>query len=331
MRLHHVQLAIPRGGEADARSFYADGLGLIEVDKPADLAARGGCWFRAYADGQVADGQVTAEIHLGVEEPFAPARKAHPALVLGSVAELDALAARLTGRGVEVVHRERESFPGHLRFHCSDPFGNRVEVLAPLGAEAQSPQAHSAEPLVAAPSTTEPQADESPAAGSDADSQAVDPLLAHPSVRAVLAALHERGWHGEVRVFGEGVRTAAAAAAALGCETGAIANSLLFDAAGTPVLILTSGAHRVDVVKVSAEQGLPSLARATPEFVRAATGQVIGGVAPVGHPAPIASYLDRALADYPTIWAAAGHSHTVFSTTYAELARLTGADEIDVA
>ena len=78
MRLHHVQVACPRGGEEQARRFYADGLGMTEVGKPADLVARGGCWFRAYDD----EGAVAAELHVGVEDPFAPARKAHPAFVV---------------------------------------------------------------------------------------------------------------------------------------------------------------------------------------------------------------------------------------------------------
>ncbi len=85
MRLHHVQVAMPRGAEADARRFYGDGLGMTEVEKPADLVARGGAWFRAYD----ADGAVTAEIHVGVDDPFAPARKAHPALVVDDEASLD--------------------------------------------------------------------------------------------------------------------------------------------------------------------------------------------------------------------------------------------------
>ena len=128
MRLHHVQVAMPRGAEADARRFYADGLGMTEVDKPADLAARGGAWFRAFG----ADGTVVAEIHVGVEDPFLPARKAHPALVVDDEAALDALAARLASLGFEVDRRERATFPGHLRFHTLDAHGNRVEVLAPL-------------------------------------------------------------------------------------------------------------------------------------------------------------------------------------------------------
>ena len=127
MRLHHVQVACPPGGEEAARRFYADGLGLVEVAKPAELAGRGGVWFRSYD----ADGAVIAELHVGVEEPFAPARKAHPAFVLADVAELDAVAARLTGLGHEVDLAERHTFPGFERFHAFDGADNRVEVLSP--------------------------------------------------------------------------------------------------------------------------------------------------------------------------------------------------------
>ncbi len=122
MKLHHVQVACPPDGEDEARRFYADGLRLSEVDKPPALVARGGCWFRSYA----AEGTVTAELHVGVEDPFVPARKAHPALV---VADLDAVAGRLSDLGYEVDHRQRETFPGHLRFHTFDGHGNRVELL----------------------------------------------------------------------------------------------------------------------------------------------------------------------------------------------------------
>lgn len=126
MRLHHVQVSCPPGGEDGARRFYVDGLGLTEVAKPPDLAARGGCWFRAQDDR----GQVTAEIHVGVEDPFVAARRAHPALVVDP-ARLDELAARLRSQGHPVDDRERTTFPGHLRFHTADPHGNRVEILSP--------------------------------------------------------------------------------------------------------------------------------------------------------------------------------------------------------
>ena len=127
MRLHHVQVACPRGGEDAARRFYAEGLGMDEVAKPAELAGRGGVWFRSYDDA----GAVVAELHVGVEEPFVPARKAHPAFVLGDAVELDAVAARLAALGYDVDGRERHTFPGYLRFHVHDAAGNRVEVLSP--------------------------------------------------------------------------------------------------------------------------------------------------------------------------------------------------------
>ncbi|MFA6573823.1 MAG: VOC family protein, partial [Nocardioides sp.] len=126
MRLHHVQVACPSGGEDAARRFYTDALGLTEVPKPEELAKRGGCWFRSYDDA----GAVTAEIHVGVEEPFAPARKAHPALVLGSVDLLEETAARLQAAEFEVDWRERHTFDGYERCHTFDGAGNRVELLA---------------------------------------------------------------------------------------------------------------------------------------------------------------------------------------------------------
>lgn len=152
----------------------------------------------------------------------------------------------------------------------------------------------------------------------------------HPSISRFRAEHARRGGAGEVVILPDAVHTAALAAEALGCEVGAIANSLLFDADGTPVLILTSGAHRVDTAKVAAAVGVAKLRRASPEFVRQHTGQVIGGVSPIGHPAPVPTYLDSWLQRYDVVWAAAGHPAAVFSTTYDELLRLTGADPIDV-
>lgn len=123
MRLHHVQLACPPGGEDAARRFWVEGLGLAEVPKPAPLAGRGGAWFRSYDGG--------LEVHVGVEDPFAPARKAHPAVLLDDVAELDRVADRLEALGHEVDASERDTFPGHVRWHVRDGHGNRVELLAP--------------------------------------------------------------------------------------------------------------------------------------------------------------------------------------------------------
>jgi catechol 2,3-dioxygenase-like lactoylglutathione lyase family enzyme len=120
-----VQVACPRGGEDEARRFYGEGLGMTEVEKPADLVARGGCWFRAHDDA----GAVAAELHVGVEDPFTPARKAHPAFVVGDLAEV---MERLRALGFEVDESQRDSFPGHVRLHAFDGHGNRVEVLQPV-------------------------------------------------------------------------------------------------------------------------------------------------------------------------------------------------------
>lgn len=153
----------------------------------------------------------------------------------------------------------------------------------------------------------------------------------HPRVQHVAAVLRERAAVGTPRVLPASARTAAEAAAALDVPVGAIVNSLVFDSGGTPVLILTSGAHRVDTEKVARRLGSECLDRATPDFVRAHTGQAIGGVSPVGHPAPIRTVVDTALRQYVEVWAAAGHPHAVFPTSYDELLRLTGATPADVA
>lgn len=156
------------------------------------------------------------------------------------------------------------------------------------------------------------------------------PLTDHPAVRTVSAALDERGASGSVRILPDSARTAAEAAAALTVDVGAIVNSLVFDAGGEAVLVLTSGAHRVDTDKVAHDAELAALRRANPEFVRTHTGQAIGGVAPVGHPAGVRTLVDRWLERHETIWAAAGHPHAVFPTTFAELVSLTGGTAIDV-
>jgi prolyl-tRNA editing enzyme YbaK/EbsC (Cys-tRNA(Pro) deacylase) len=152
----------------------------------------------------------------------------------------------------------------------------------------------------------------------------------HPTITLFRTEHARRGGSGRVVILPDSVHTAALAAQALGCEVGAIANSLLFDADGAPVLILTSGAHRVDTAKVAARIGVDRLRRATPEFVREHTGQVIGGVSPIGHPAPLPTHLDPWLRRHEVVWAAAGHPAAVFSTTYDELQALTGASELEV-
>lgn len=136
--------------------------------------------------------------------------------------------------------------------------------------------------------------------------------------------LSELGVPGTVRELPDPAPTAAAAAAQLGCAVGAIANSLVFSADGSPLLVMTSGAHRVDTARVAALTGAAAVARADPGSVRSWTGQSIGGVAPVGHPRPIRTLVDTWLDRHDTIWAAAGHPHTVFPTTFAELLRITG-------
>jgi prolyl-tRNA editing enzyme YbaK/EbsC (Cys-tRNA(Pro) deacylase) len=154
----------------------------------------------------------------------------------------------------------------------------------------------------------------------------------HPNCLAVDAILEKAGLTGRVRVLDEAVPTAAAAAALVGVEVGAIANSLVFATAeGEPLLVMTSGAHRVDTAKVAALVGTNELKRASADFVYAATGQRIGGVAPVGHPAPLRTIVDTALADYPQIWAAGGIPHAVFPTTFEELLALTGGAPSEVA
>lgn len=153
----------------------------------------------------------------------------------------------------------------------------------------------------------------------------------HPNTERVVARLRELGASGEVQTLSEATPTAASAAAKVGCDIGAIANSLIFDADGEPLLVLTSGAHRVDTAKVAGLVGAAKVKRASPEFVRAATGQPIGGVAPIGHPAPVRTLVDEWLAKHDVVWAAAGHPHTLFPTSYDELVRITGGTPADVA
>ena len=117
--LDHVQVAAPPGSEREARGFYGRLLGLRELEKPEELQARGGVWFAAGAQ----------ELHVGVAEDFTPATKAHPGLRAGSDSELDALAEALTAAGADVRWDDR--IAGRRRFFTSDPWGNRIEVLAP--------------------------------------------------------------------------------------------------------------------------------------------------------------------------------------------------------
>lgn len=162
-------------------------------------------------------------------------------------------------------------------------------------------------------------------------------MRSHPNVQTVQQALDDAGARdgsggaSRVRLLPEAVHTAAAAAEALGVGVGAIANSLIFDADDAPLLVLTSGAHRVDTAGLAATLGVTRLRRATPEFVKRHTGQVIGGVAPVGHPGPLRTLVDTALAGHDEVWAAGGVPQAVFPTTYAELLRITGGTPAEVA
>ncbi len=162
------------------------------------------------------------------------------------------------------------------------------------------------------------------------DQQSTPPSAEHAAITRFREAHAARGGAGEIVILPESVHTAALAAQALGCPVGAIANSLLFDAGGSPVLILTSGAHRVDTALTAQRVGVGRLERATPAFVREHTGQVIGGVSPIAHPAAVPTWLDTELRRYDVIWAAAGHPAAVYSTTYEELLEMTGATEVEV-
>jgi prolyl-tRNA editing enzyme YbaK/EbsC (Cys-tRNA(Pro) deacylase) len=153
----------------------------------------------------------------------------------------------------------------------------------------------------------------------------------HPNISSVAAELERAGISAEVREFSVSTRTAKEAADALGCPVGAIANSLVFVADGSPILLLSSGSHRVATDVVADAVGARKVRQANADEVRNATGQSIGGVAPLGHPEPLPTYIDAALRRHSTIWASAGTSHAVFRATFTDLQRVTGAIEIAVS
>ncbi len=158
-------------------------------------------------------------------------------------------------------------------------------------------------------------------------------VVVHPSVEKVIRTLAELGAthaSSNVRTLPDAARTAVAAAEQLGTAVAQIANSLVFSADGAPVLVMASGGHRVDTAKVAAILGAEKVDRASPEFVREHTGFAIGGVAPVGHPAPLRTLVDVELEQYDEVWAAAGHPHTVFPTTYDELLTITGGEPAEI-
>jgi len=167
------------------------------------------------------------------------------------------------------------------------------------------------------------------------DGPARPDLSTHPSVAAVLDSLAAHQVRTTVRQLPDAVRTARAAADALGVTPAEIANSLVFaghheDGSVEPVLVLASGGHRVDTGKVAELLGAERVERADPDTVRAATGVAIGGVPPIGHPQPLRTLVDAALAAYDAVWAAAGHPHSVFPTSHEELVRITGGSSAEV-
>ena len=147
------------------------------------------------------------------------------------------------------------------------------------------------------------------------------------NVRNALALLGARG---EVRALADSARTAKEAADALGIEVGQIASSLIFLADGQPVLVIASGGHRVDTMTLAAILEVSEITKANADDVRKATGFAIGGVAPVGHPHPLRTIVDIALSRYDEVWAAGGHPHYVFPTSYDELLRITAGEAAEV-
>jgi len=149
-------------------------------------------------------------------------------------------------------------------------------------------------------------------------------MEAFPSgVRKMQSALKDLGIVGRIRELPESATTAASAAQALGVDTSAIANSLVFEADGKPLLVLISGSHRVDLLRLASLTGSRQVHRADPTFVRLHTGQPIGGVAPIGHPRAIETLVDVTLSRQRSVWASAGHPQFVFQTSYDELLRIT--------
>ena|SRR5688572_14424442 len=157
-------------------------------------------------------------------------------------------------------------------------------------------------------------------------------VLSNPGVARVRSALDAAGVASAIVELPGAARTAQAAAAFLGCDVAQIANSLVFRGAssGAAVLVMSSGARRVDTAKLAATIGEP-VEKANADFVRERTGFAIGGVAPVGHATPLKAYVETSLAAQPEIWAAAGHPHTVFRLTYGELLRITDGQAVEVA
>ena len=151
-------------------------------------------------------------------------------------------------------------------------------------------------------------------------------VLQNPSVHRVSAKLKELGINGEVHVLSDSARTAQEAADALGILVGQVASSIVFKLDDeTPLLVITSGRHRVDTKLVAEKLGIAKLHRVDADYVKEKSGFSIGGVSPVGWINPATILIDEALNDYEVVWAAAGHPHSVYPTTFAELIQATGA------
>ena len=153
------------------------------------------------------------------------------------------------------------------------------------------------------------------------------------AVEQVRLALEAGGFDAPIRTFDESLPTAAAAAEQLGCEIGAIANSLVFRAGDGVVLVLASGAHRVDRGRVAAHLGVgkKKVRPAEADLVHAVTGQHVGGVAPVGHPSPLVTLIDRDLAHHDVVWAGAGDEHSMFATNADDLTSMSAGTVLDLA
>jgi prolyl-tRNA editing enzyme YbaK/EbsC (Cys-tRNA(Pro) deacylase) len=139
----------------------------------------------------------------------------------------------------------------------------------------------------------------------------------------VAAALAAAGVEADIKILDADAKTAAAAAEQLGCEVGAIANSLVFECDGRPLLVMSSGAHRVDTTLLARVLGAKSITKASPQLVRGSTDQVIGGVAPTGHPRRVWTVVDETLARYPVVWTAAGTPDSVMPLSYEQLLKVT--------
>jgi len=156
----------------------------------------------------------------------------------------------------------------------------------------------------------------------------MNPVDVAVPVSNVKRALTASGVQDTVRILETRVPTAAAAAEALGCDVAAITNSLIFEIDGAPLLILASGAARVDTTLVATQLGTRKIRRASPAFVLEHTGHEVGGVAPIGHPEKIRTLLDKSLVTQDLLWAGAGDHNSMFSITYDELLRITDAEEM---